>query len=104
MTQFFSSKSWCSSRLPLRELPLSPSFEADLFFRSRSFLTVSSGSKQVFTYFVALVTIFGALTWMSILVSHIRFMQALKAQGIPRASLPYIAPLQPYFAWFALIT
>nr|CRX79058.1 hypothetical protein ls5930a1_00104 [Leucosporidium scottii] len=69
-----------------------------------AFLTVSSGSKQVFTYFVALVTIFGALTWMSILVSHIRFMKALKAQGIARSSLPYIAPMQPYFAWFALIT
>lgn len=61
-----------------------------------SYLSVSSGSKQVFTYFVALVTVFGALTWLGILYSHIRFMQALKAQGISRNDLPYKAPFQPY--------
>ncbi|KAK4045964.1 amino acid transporter [Microbotryomycetes sp. JL201] len=68
-----------------------------------SFMAVSSGSRQVFTYFVALVTIFGALTWLSILFSHIRFMQALKAQGISRDTLPWKAPFQPYAAWFAFI-
>jgi len=40
-----------------------------------AYMNVSSGSKKVFGYFTALVTIFGALTWMSILWSHIRFMK-----------------------------
>ena len=73
-------------------------------FCGLSYLTVSSGSRQVFTYFVALVTIFGALTWMSILFSHIRVMGALKAQGISRDTLPYKAPFQPWFVWFSFIT
>lgn len=30
-------------------------------------------------------------------------MKACAAQGISRESLPYRAPFQPYFAWFALI-
>ncbi|GAA5969023.1 hypothetical protein JCM3765_005268 [Sporobolomyces pararoseus] len=68
-----------------------------------AYMNVSSGSKKVFGYFTALVTIFGALTWMSILWSHIRFMKALKAQGISRDSLPWKAPFQPYFAWVSLI-
>ncbi|GAA5950994.1 hypothetical protein JCM21900_004122 [Sporobolomyces salmonicolor] len=68
-----------------------------------AYLNVSSGSKKVFGYFTALVTIFGALTWMSILWSHIRFMQALKAQGLPRDQLPWKAPFQPYMAYTALV-
>lgn len=34
------------------------------------FLNVSSGSAKVFTYFVNLVSTFGAITWMSISYSH----------------------------------
>ncbi|CEQ40091.1 SPOSA6832_01675 [Sporobolomyces salmonicolor] len=94
-----------------------------------AYLNVSSGSKKVFGYFTALVTIFGvrlcpspslasslpphtahalgappqALTWMSILWSHIRFMQALKAQGLSRDELPWKAPFQPYMAYTALV-
>lgn len=44
----------------------------------------------------------GALTWMCILYCHIRFMNALKAQGIDRSTLPYVAPLQPYASYVAL--
>ena len=29
-------------------------------------------------------------------------MKALKAQGIPRSILPYIAPFQPYVAYYGL--
>ncbi|GAA5825401.1 hypothetical protein JCM11251_006968 [Rhodosporidiobolus azoricus] len=67
-----------------------------------AYLACSSGSKKVFGYFVSLVTIFGALTWMSILWSHIRFMKALKVQGISRSELPWKAPGQPYIAYSAL--
>ncbi|TKA56660.1 hypothetical protein B0A53_01855 [Rhodotorula sp. CCFEE 5036] len=65
------------------------------------FLAVSSSSKQVFGYFVALVTLYGALTWLSILGSHIAMMRALKAQGISRDELPWKAPFQPYMTYWS---
>lgn len=49
-----------------------------------------------------LAQIFGGLVWFSILLSHIRFMAGLKAQGISRSSLPYAAPMQPYGSHIAL--
>ncbi|KAG7092416.1 hypothetical protein E1B28_008772 [Marasmius oreades] len=67
------------------------------------FLNVSSSSSKVFTWFVNLVTTFGAITWMCICYSHIRFMKALKSHGKSRDSLPYKAPFQPWGSWFALI-
>jgi amino acid transporter len=67
-----------------------------------TYLNTKASTSQVFSYFVNLVTFFGATTWMCILYSHIRFMGALKAQGISRDTLPYKAPFQPYGAWVAL--
>ncbi|KAI0670483.1 dicarbixylic amino acid permease [Trametes maxima] len=67
------------------------------------FLNVSSSSAKVFGWFVNLVSTFGAITWMCISYTHIRFMKALKAQGMCRDDLPYKAPFQPYGSWFALI-
>ncbi|KAJ3485696.1 hypothetical protein NLI96_g4786 [Meripilus lineatus] len=68
------------------------------------FLNVSSSSAKVFTWFVNLVSTFGAITWMCICYTHIRFMKAMEAQGIPRETLPYKAPFQPFGSWFALIS
>jgi amino acid transporter len=67
------------------------------------FLNVSSSSSKVFTWFVNLVTTFGAITWMCICYSHIQFMRALKVHGKSRDNLPYKAPFQPWGSWFALI-
>ncbi|KAL8276934.1 hypothetical protein RQP46_010662 [Phenoliferia psychrophenolica] len=72
-------------------------------FIALAYLNVSQASKVVFGYFTAVVTMFGAITWMGILYAHIRFMQALKAQGISRDTLPYKAWGQPYLAWTGLI-
>jgi yeast amino acid transporter len=58
-----------------------------------AFLNVSTGSATVFGYFVNLVTIFGLLTWISILVSHIFFVNARRAQDIRDNELAYKAPL-----------
>jgi amino acid transporter len=58
-----------------------------------AFLNVSTNSATVFTYFVNLVTIFGLLTWISILVSHIYFVNARRAQNVPDSALAYVAPL-----------
>ncbi|PFH54397.1 hypothetical protein AMATHDRAFT_53372 [Amanita thiersii Skay4041] len=67
------------------------------------YLNVQSSGAKVFTYFVNLVSTFGALTWMTICYTHICFMRALKAQGRSREDLPYKAPCQPWGSWFALI-
>lgn len=66
------------------------------------YMNVSSDSRTVFKYFVNLVTIFGLLTWISILVTHIYFVRARKAQGIPEESLAYKAPLGIAGSYFAL--
>ncbi|KAG9318440.1 dicarbixylic amino acid permease [Chiua virens] len=72
-------------------------------FCSLAFLNVNASSAAVFTYFVNLLSAYGALTWMAIAYTHIRFMGALKTQGVSRDTLPYKAPLQPYGSWFALV-
>ncbi len=40
---------------------------------------------------------------MCICYTHIRFMKALKAQGMSRDDLPYKAPFQPWGSWFAIV-
>ena len=62
-------------------------------FSLLAFMNVSSDSKVVFGYFVNLVTIFGILTWISILVTHIYFVRARRAQGVVDEQLAYTAPL-----------
>ncbi|EXJ91964.1 hypothetical protein A1O3_00514 [Capronia epimyces CBS 606.96] len=62
-------------------------------FALLAFMNVSDDSKTVFGYFVNLVTIFGILTWISILVSHIYFVRARRAQNVPDTALAYKAPL-----------
>jgi amino acid transporter len=58
-------------------------------FISLGYMNASKSSSTVFGYFVSLVTVFAVLNWVAILITHIRFRQALKAQGIVAANLPY---------------
>lgn len=58
-----------------------------------AYMNVSDDSKTVFGYFVNLVTIFGLLTWISLLVTHIYFIHARRAQNVPVESLAFVAPL-----------
>lgn len=58
-----------------------------------AFMNVSESSQVVFGYFVNLVTIFGILTWISILVTHICFVRARIAQGLAKSQMAYTAPL-----------
>ncbi len=46
---------------------------------------------------------FGLLTWISILISHISFICARKAQNIPDSALAYVAPLGKRGSFGALI-
>jgi len=72
-------------------------------FMGLAYLVASSDALVIFNYLVSAVTIFGSLTWISILSSHVGFMRGMKAQGIPRDTLPFKAPFQPYLTYFALV-
>ncbi|BEJ11009.1 hypothetical protein CspHIS471_0104310 [Cutaneotrichosporon sp. HIS471] len=71
-------------------------------FMGLAFLVADNNAYAVFIYFTSSVTICGALSWISILSSHIAMMKGLRAQGISRDTLPYKAPFQPYLTYFAL--
>lgn len=71
-------------------------------FMGLAYICASDDALKVWSYFTAAVTICGALSWISILSSHIAMMRGLRAQGISRDTLPYKSPFQPYAAWFAL--
>ncbi|KAM3077456.1 amino acid transporter [Clarireedia jacksonii] len=57
-----------------------------------AFISVHIGAFATFQYFISLVTIFGILTWISILVSHIFFIRARQAQNVPDTALVYVSP------------
>lgn len=67
-----------------------------------AFLNCADDSRSVFLYFVNVVTILGLLTWISILVAHICFVRARKAQGVPETSLAYKSPFGAAGSWGAL--
>jgi len=57
-----------------------------------AFISTKTGAFKTFQYFISLVTMFGLLTWISILVSHIYFVRARRAQGVPDTALAYVSP------------
>ncbi|ORY18233.1 amino acid permease/ SLC12A domain-containing protein [Clohesyomyces aquaticus] len=69
-----------------------PALAISGLFTLLAFMNVADDSKVVFGYFVNLVTIFGLLTWISILLTHIYFVRARKAQGIGNEQMPFVAP------------
>jgi hypothetical protein len=54
-----------------------------------AYLVASNDALKIFDYFTSSVTVFGSLTWISILGSHVGFMRGMKAQGLSRDTLPY---------------
>ncbi|KJZ72055.1 Dicarboxylic amino acid permease [Hirsutella minnesotensis 3608] len=67
-----------------------------------AFMSVSDDSRKVFGYFVNLTTIFGLLSWISLLVTYIFFLKARRAQNIPDTAMPYVAPQGLWGTYFAL--
>lgn len=67
-----------------------------------AYMNVTDDSRQIFIYFQNLVTIFGLETWISILVTHICFVRARKAQGIPDTAMAYTAPLGIWGSYLSL--
>lgn len=69
---------------------------------SLAYLNITHDSKIVFSYLVNLVTMLSILTWVSILITHLSFKRAQKAQGIPDSALAFRAPLGQVGSWIAL--
>ncbi|KAL9086427.1 MAG: hypothetical protein Q9159_004204 [Coniocarpon cinnabarinum] len=66
-----------------------------------TYMAVSSGSGQVFSWFLNLTTISNLFTWFSICIASIKFNAALKAQGVQHMK-PFVSRGQPYVAWFSM--
>lgn len=84
-----------------RGVPI-PAVALSSLFIVLGFMNATKGASTVFGYFVSLVTVFGALNWVNVLVSYIFMIRAMKVQGVPREAMPYRNPLLPYGAHFAL--
>lgn len=65
------------------------------------YLSVSSGSANIFQWFVNVTTISGYLAWIILLITYLRFRKALEFNGI-LGERAYRAPGQPYATYFAL--
>ena len=72
-------------------------------FALLAYLGVNTDSYTVFGYFVNLVTMFGILTWISILIAHIGFVGARKAQGIDDSQLAYKSPFGAIGSYVSLV-
>ncbi|KAL8729056.1 MAG: hypothetical protein Q9166_004973 [cf. Caloplaca sp. 2 TL-2023] len=66
------------------------------------YLSVSSGSANVFQWFVNLTTISGYIAWIILLLTYLRFRRALEYNGLLEQR-PYKSPGQPYVTYVALV-
>jgi len=67
-----------------------------------SFLQVSNSAAVVLNWFVSLATASQLINFSVMSITYLSFRQALRAQGIPRGSLPHRSYWQPYTTYFAL--
>ncbi|KAF2032055.1 hypothetical protein EK21DRAFT_61693 [Setomelanomma holmii] len=79
-----------------------PALAISALFCCTAFMNVADDSTVIFGYFVNLTTIFGLLSWISLLVSHIFFVRARRAQGITNDQLAYTAPFGLIGSYIAL--
>ncbi|BCS25230.1 uncharacterized protein APUU_41674S [Aspergillus puulaauensis] len=68
-----------------------------------TYLNLNSTSAQVYTWFSNLVGISSFCNWFLIYVSHIRFRQGLKAQGIDNKALPFRDRWAPYSQYLGMV-
>lgn len=60
-------------------------------FMCLAFMTLSSGALNVFWWLVDLTAVGVLISWCAILINHQRLMMAMKVQGIPLKSLPWVS-------------
>lgn len=67
-----------------------------------AYMSISSGSATVFSWFQNITSSNILMNWCVISVNHIFMSRALKAQGYDRSTLPHRIPGTPFAAWFSL--
>ncbi|KAJ9094473.1 hypothetical protein QFC21_006012 [Naganishia friedmannii] len=72
-------------------------------FLALSYICVSSSALTIFRYFTSLISLYGALIWITLLISHIRFRSAVKLQNFDTTTLAYQAPFGKLGSIVALI-
>lgn len=65
------------------------------------YLNVSSSSSEVFFWISNLSAVSTLIVWSAISFTYIRFHQGMKHHGVPRSSMPFRAPFQPFLAYFS---
>ncbi|KAF8973746.1 amino acid permease [Flammula alnicola] len=73
-------------------------------FALLGYMGTQEGAGRVFGWFANMTAVAGLMAWFGIGVTYLRFYKGLNAQGIDRSSLPFSSNLQPYAAWYALVT
>ncbi|KAF9513616.1 hypothetical protein BS47DRAFT_1344108 [Hydnum rufescens UP504] len=73
-------------------------------FCSLAYMGVKSGPGKVFGWLGNMTSIAGLMTWFGIALTYVRFYAGLKAQGYDRSELPFSSRLQPYAAWYVIIS
>jgi amino acid transporter len=58
-------------------------------FMFLAFMSVSEGAMNVFWWLVDLTACGVLISWITILLNHIRLLRAMKKQGLPLSSLPW---------------
>ncbi|KAI9757861.1 MAG: hypothetical protein M4579_003297 [Chaenotheca gracillima] len=68
-----------------------------------SFLSVNSGSSQVLTWLVNLITAGGIIDYIVMSATYLCFWRACKVQGVDRTLFPYCGKFQPWSGILGLI-
>jgi len=69
-----------------------------------AYMGISSGPGKVFGWFQNMTSIAGLLTWFGICVTYLRFRAGWNAQGLDRDTLPFKNSLQPFAAWYGVVS
>ncbi|TKY88487.1 hypothetical protein EX895_002475 [Sporisorium graminicola] len=83
-------------------LPVWSLFVTSLFAPLAYMSCGAGGAAQAFEYLYAVSAISVIIAWVIILATYARFYQGLKFHEIPRSTLPYTAPFQPYLTYFGI--
>ncbi|KAH3680985.1 hypothetical protein WICPIJ_008035 [Wickerhamomyces pijperi] len=67
-----------------------------------SFIAAYEDQESIFVWLLSLSGLATIFTWMSINISHIRFIRACKAQQLDRSELRYTSPIGEIGSWVAL--
>lgn len=73
-------------------------------FSGLAYMSVNEGAGKVFNWFANMTAVAGLMTWFGICYTYTRFYAGMKVQGFDRATLPFASKLQPYAAWYGLVS